>query len=288
MQLFFSLLKKYSFITIASFLYALGLTLFLEPNRIVPGGVTGIAMLLRGLSGIATGTWYLLLNIPLLLFGLFLFGLRFSIAGLYSTLMISIFANVIPVFLAGFPQVDLLAGTVAGGILCGLGLGIVFRQHTTTGGLDILVKYLRKRFPYIKTGMLFFIFDVIIILVYASVLGTINLIIYSCLVVYLSSKTMDTVLYGMDSAELIYIISNQSQEVARQLLYELGVGVTNLQAKGGFSAGDKQVILCAVKKRFTPEVEEIVKNIDQSAFLIISSASEIYGEGFKDFFIEKI
>ena len=95
------------------------------------------------------------------------------------------------------------------------------------------------------------------------------------------------VLYGMDSAELIYIISNQSQEVARQLLYELGVGVTNLQAKGGFSAGDKQVILCAVKKRFTPEVEEIVKNIDQSAFLIISSASEIYGEGFKDFFIEK-
>lgn len=288
MQLFFSLLKKYSFITIASFLYALGLTLFLEPNRIVPGGVTGIAMLLRGLSGIATGTWYLLLNIPLLLFGLFQFGLRFSIAGLYSTLMISIFANVIPVFLTGFPQVDLLAGTVAGGILCGLGLGIVFRQHTTTGGLDILVKYLRKRFPYIKTGMLFFIFDVIIILVYASVLGTINLIIYSCLVVYLSSKTMDTVLYGMDSAELIYIISNQSQEVARQLLYELGVGVTNLQAKGGFSAGDKQVILCAVKKRFTPEVEEIVKNIDQSAFLIISSASEIYGEGFKDFFIEKI
>ena len=245
-------------------------------------------MLLRGLSGIATGTWYLLLNIPLLLFGLFQFGLRFSIAGLYSTLMISIFANVIPVFLADFPQVDLLAGTVAGGILCGLGLGIVFRQHTTTGGLDILVKYLRKRFPYIKTGMLFFIFDVIIILVYASVLGTINLIIYSCLVVYLSSKTMDTVLYGMDSAELIYIISNQSQEVARQLLYELGVGVTNLQAKGGFSAGDKQVILCAVKKRFTPEVEEIVKNIDQSAFLIISSASEIYGEGFKDFFIEKI
>ena len=288
MQLFLFLLKKYSFITIASFLYALGLTLFLEPNRIVPGGVTGIAMLLRGLSGIATGTWYLLLNIPLLLFGFFQFGLRFSIAGLYSTLMISIFANVIPVFLAGFPQVDLLAGTVAGGILCGLGLGIVFRQHTTTGGLDILVKYLRKRFPYIKTGMLFFIFDVIIILVYASVLGTINLIIYSCLVVYLSSKTMDTVLYGMDSAELIYIISNQSQEVARQLLYELGVGVTNLQAKGGFSAGDKQVILCAVKKRFTPEVEEIVKNIDQSAFLIISSASEIYGEGFKDFFIEKI
>ena len=288
MQLFFSLFKKYSFITVASLLYATGLTLFLEPNRIVPGGVTGIAMFLREITDMPTGTWYLLLNIPLLIFGFFQFGLRFSIAGLYSTVMISLFANYISVFIPVFPQVDLLAGTVSGGILCGLGLGIVFRQHTTTGGLDILVKYLRKRFPYIKTGMLFFIFDVIIILVYASVFGTINLIIYSCLVVYISSKTMDIILYGTDSAELIYIISNQSQEISRQLLFELGVGVTNLQAKGGFSSGDKQVILCAVKKRFTPEVEEIVKNIDQGAFLIISSASEIYGEGFKDFFIEKV
>lgn len=294
MRLFLFYLKKYSFITVAALLYSAGLIFFLEPNHIIPGGVTGIAMLLAATEHFDTGTWYFLLNIPLLLFGLKQFGLRVSISSIMTTSLISIISsNLSKLYtqsqnLRLVLQTEPLTGALAGGLLCGAAMGIVFLFHTTTGGLDILIKYLRKRFPYVKTGMLFLLFDVIIITIYAFVFKNIGLMIYSFIVVYMTSNIMNYVLYGMDRAELIYIISDQAELIAMKLMNELGVGVTKLSAQGGFSSGKKKVILCAVKKRFTPDVEEIVKKEDENAFLIISEASEIYGEGFKDFFYEKV
>lgn len=294
MRLFLSYLKKYSILTAASLLYSLGLILFLEPNHIIPGGVTGIAMLLTSIGYLDTGMWYFILNLPLLVFGLLQFGVRFSISGIVTTSLISVFSTLLSneAFLkkaadAGF-FTDYMTGTIAGGVLCGVAMGLVFKLHSSTGGLDILVKYLRKRFPYIKTGMLFFLFDVIIITIYALVYKNVQLVIYSFTVVFITSKIMDFVLYGGDRAELIYIISDRADQITLQLLYELGVGVTKLSAQGGFSSGKKKMILCAVKKRFTPDVEEIVRKEDENAFLIISEANEIYGEGFKDLFIEKV
>lgn len=294
MRLFLIYLKKYSLLAVASFLYAFGLILFLEPNHIVPGGVTGIAMLLSSMGYLDTGIWYFILNIPLLIFGLLQFGIRFSISGIVTTALISGFSTILSNYILVEGSVacglhtDFVAGAIAGGVLCGAAMGLVFRQQSSTGGLDILVKYLRKRFPYIKTGMLFFLFDVIIISIYALVYKDIQRMIYSFIVVYLTSKIMDLVLYGGDRAELIYIISDRADQITLQLLHELGVGVTKLTAQGGFSSGKKKMILCAVKKRFTPDVEEIVRKEDENAFLIISEANEIYGEGFKDLFIEKV
>lgn len=294
MRLFLFYLKKYSLILLASLLYAVGLIAFLEPNHIIPGGVTGIAMLLSTTKLLNTGTWYFILNIPLLVFGLIQFGLKVSISSILTTSFISIFSSVLSEmfikseYLRQIFYTDRMGSALAGGFLCGVGMGIVFLMHTTTGGLDILIKYLRKRFPYIKTGMLFLLFDVIIIAIYALAFKSVGLMIYSFIVVYMTSKIMNFVLYGREHCELIYIISDQAEDIASKLMYELGVGVTKLSAQGGFSSGRKKVILCAVKKRFTPDVEEIVKKEDENAFLIISEASEIYGEGFKDFFYEKV
>ena len=166
-------------------------------------------------------------------------------------------------------------------------IGFIMKMGATTGGMDIIVKWLRTKLPYLKTGVLFFITDVIIISMSGVVLQNIDAALYAGITVVVNSIVLDIVLYGKDEAKLLYIISDRPKEITERLLTELDVGVTYIEGRGAYSGKEKQVLMCVVKKQVSPRVEEIVKEEDTDAFMVISSATEIFGEGFKSYFSER-
>ena len=278
--------KDYLIITIASVFYGLAISQFLDPNDIAPGGVSGLAMIINQIINIEVGTLILMINIPILLLGLYKFGFKFIISTIYATFMGSVFTNI----LAKYPPVttDPLLATIAGSAIASIAIGFIFKAGATTGGTDIIVKVLRLRFPHLKTGRLFLICDMIVVVLSAFVFENTDSALYAAIGVFLMSIVFDIVLYGADGAKLIYIISNDWQNIATRLLMELDVGVTYLEGEGAYSNEKKRVIMCVVRKQIAPHVEEIVKEEDGTAFMIISSAAEIYGEGYKNIFSEKI
>ena len=172
--------------------------------------------------------------------------------------------------------------------MAALALGLVFKSGATTGGTDIVVKVLRLRFPHLKTGRLFMICDLVVVGLSAIVFKNVDSAFYAAISVMLMGVVFDMVLYGADGAKLLYIISDYWQEIGDRILQELDIGVTYLEGEGAYSKKTKRVIMCVVRKQLAPQIEEIVKEEDKDAFMIISSATEIYGEGYKNIFSEKI
>lgn len=276
----------YVVITIASAIYAVAVSLFLDPNSLAPGGVTGISIILNRLTGLSTGTWMLIVNIPILALGTWKFGLRFILSTMYCTALTSLFTNILTP-LGALTQDPFLAAVV-GGTLMAVGLGWVFKAGATSGGTDIIIKLLRLKMPHIKTGALFLFTDAIIVSASAILFRDIDRALYAGLTVFLTSVMLDLVLYGRDGAKLIYIISDHSESITRRLLEELDIGVTHMQGSGAYSGREKNVIMCAIKKQLAPKAEDIVKEEDPLAFMIVTSATEIYGEGYKSYFSEKL
>ena len=181
-----------------------------------------------------------------------------------------------------------MLAAIVGAVLVGTGIGIVFRAGSTTGGIDIIIKIIKQKFPHKKTGSLFLIFDSAVIAAAGLVFGTIEASIYASIATVVTMYTMDAVLYGKDGARLIYIISDHADELTDCLLHEAGLGVTWLYGAGTFQSKEKKIIMCVADKKKSLQVEEIVKEHDPESFMIISNATEIYGEGYKNIFAEKI
>ena len=273
-------------IIIGSFIYAAGVALFLDPNNLAPGGLIGIAVILNRLVSIDTGTLYFILNIPIVILGWWKFGGKFIASTFFAILINSAMTNA----LAEFPPVttEPLLAALAGSILVGVGIGIVFQCGATTGGTDIIVKVLRTKYKHLKTGFLFLMTDIVIVSISGLVFKDFNIVLYAFIAVTVSGKAMDYMLYGSDEAKLIYIISNESEKIAARILEEMEIGATYLTGQGAYTGTEKRVIMCVVQKKRAPELEEIVKHEDKDAFMIVSSANEIYGEGYKNILHEKI
>lgn len=267
-------------------MYACGISLFLDPNNLAPGGLIGIAVILNRLLGLETGTLFFLLNIPVVCLGLWKFGPRFIGSTFFAIAINSVFTN----DMAGFGVVttDPLLASLAGSILVGAGIAFVFRSGATTGGIDIIIKIIRMKYKHLKTGHLFLSIDIVIVVISGFVFQDFNIVMYALIAVVVSGRVIDYVLYGGDEAKLIYVISDHADQIADRILKEMSVGATFLKGQGAFTGNDKKVILCAVRKNQSPKLEEIVKSEDKKAFLIISSAHEIYGEGYKDIYKEKL
>ena len=279
-------MKKYAIITAASFSYAVGVSLFTDPNNMAPGGVTGISIILSRLLPLPTGTLILLLNVPILLFAVWKFGIRFTLSTIYAIALISLFTNVLSVY--GAATDDILLAALVGGSLTAVSIGVIFRAGGTTGGMDIVVKALRLHFPHLKTGKIFFIADALVVTLSGIVFRDLNAALYAALSTICASLVMDIVLYGRDEAKMQYIISAHAEQIAERLLSDLDIGVTYINGQGAYSGDNKKVILCVVKKPVSPRVEEIVREEDPDAFMIITSATEVFGEGYKSYFSERV
>lgn len=281
----FRIISKVIKVVLATCLYSAGVALFLDPNNLAPGGVTGVSILLNRLIHVETGTLILVLNIPLLLVAWKKFGWRFVTGTLSALVLISVFTNIFE-YLEPVTN-DMLLAAVAGGICIAVGLGIVLKSGLTTGGTDIVVRLLRLKHPHIKTGSLFLIVDLIVISGSLLVFRDFEKAMYAVIAIMITSWVLDLVLYGKDEAKLIYIISDEPDKIARQFMEELDMGVTYLEGTGAYTDKKKKIIMCVVKKRIAPKVEEVVKLVDSNAFMIVTSASEIFGEGYKSYHAER-
>lgn len=280
---------EYVVITAAALMYALGTSLFSDPNNLAPGGFTGLAIVINHAAGGGVGLWFMLMNIPVLALSVWKFGWRFTFSTVYATGVISFFTDMIAKFLPGLAvRDDYILGVVFGSVLTGAAIGIIFRCHATTGGSDVIVKLLRLKFPHLRTGMLFFLTDILVVVMAGITFGDIRCALYSFIATVITSLVIDFVLYGGDGAKLLFIISGKTEDISGRFLKELDVGATHIFGEGAYMRKQQKVIMCAIKKRQYPQAEDIVRSEDPDAFMIITSASEIFGEGYKSYFDERV
>lgn len=273
------LLSKYGLILVGAICYAVAISLFLDPNKLAPGGVTGIAIIVNHYTSLSTGTLVLIMNVPLMLVGVWKFGIKFFVSTIVATCMGSVFIDVA----AGFPPAsdDLLICAVVGGVLSGISLGLIFKAGATTGGTDIIARLLKLKYAHIETGTLFICVDIFIVIASAIAFKDIELAAYAGICVFITGKVFDIVLYGGEGAKLLFVISEKEHEIAMRFMTELDSGVTYIEGMGAYTYSDRKIVMCAMKKQMLPKACDIIKEIDVDAFVIITSANEIVGEGYK-------
>ena len=271
------------FFLAGSFIFAISVNTFTAPNNIAPGGLTGIATMLNYIWGIPIGTVTLLMNIPIFLWGFFEVGYRFIlktiVATAVSSVMIDLTVNILPRY-----QGDMLLTTVFGGFFSGLGLALIFVRGGTTGGTDLIANLISLRVRHLSLGRLILIVDMIIVVASAFVYGSYESPLYATIVIYITSKVIDVVLYGADigTGKILFIVSRKNEEIAEKIMQILGRGVTELYSRGAYTKQDGEVLLCAVSRQEVYKVYDIIHSIDPDAFTIVGDAGEISGEGFKE------
>lgn len=275
-------MKRYLKLTMYSILYAVGFQLFIVPNFLAPGGFSGVSVLLNHvIPKIPTGTFLLFMNIPILIIGFWKFGAKFTVSTCYCVVLTSGLMTLLEVFGKPIVSDDVFLGCVCGGAIVGFALGKIFRHGATTGGMDIVVKLIRLKVPHLKTNQVFLIADSFVVAAMILLMGDVVRGLYSAICIVISTTIMDRALYGKDEATFVHIISDRPQEVADQLLYELQMGVTFIEGMGAYTKKEKKIIMCVAKKRDFYKVEAVVKKTDPKSFMIVSSAQEVFGEGYK-------
>jgi len=281
---------RYAAITFGCVVYSLGVALFLDANEIAAGGVTGISIIINYLFEtflnfpVNTGIIIFVINVPLLILGAIFFGRKFTLSTLYSTALSSLFIFLLEEVIK-VPAIteNIVISAVVGGALYGSGLGLIFRMGSTTGGTDIIVKILRKKIRHVKTGVISMAIDITIVLISWIAYKDFDLMCYTVLSIVAFTLCFDFVLYGGNSAKLVHIITTdeKSKIICESILKELDIGATYVDGEGAYTGDSKRIIVCAVKNYLYPRLRDIVKNVDTGAFMIVSSAKEIYGEGYK-------
>ena len=260
-------------------IYALGFQLFCYSNNIVSGGVTGIAMIINRLTTLPVGVTTIVLNIPLFIFSWRKFGLNFLIGSLVGMLSLSVFIDLFSLTGLVFTD-DVLLGAVFGGILKGLGLGLVYSANATTGGVDIVAKFLRRKYQHINFGTFLLLLDVAVIVAFALIFHRYESGMYSVISMYLSSQMIDLVLYGAVNSKVCYVITDESARVKDAITHKLHRGVTYLHGEGAWSGVEKDIILCVIKQSQIVELKKLVRESDENAFMIVSDSREVFGKGF--------
>ena len=275
-------LVKYSTVLLGAVIYAVGFQFFMYPNSIVAGGVVGIAMIINRLSGLPVGVLTIIMNIPLFLIAWRHFGLDFLIGSLVGMALSSVCVDLFAMtdFVA---TMDPLLGSIIGGVIKGFGLGIIYYVGATTGGVDIVAKFLRQRFAQINFGTIVLLMDVVIIFAYAIILEKYDSAMYSMIGMFVVSKVIDLVLYGIDNSNICYIISENSEEIIKEIISgHVRRGVTILEGEGAYSHRKKDIIMCVIKRTQIGEIRNLVKTIDENAFFIVVDAKNVFGNGFEN------
>ena len=272
---------KYLMIIVGSALFAAGFQFFLYPNSIIVGGVSGIAMIINLLTKLPVGLLTIVLNIPLFIIAWRYFGTGFIVSSLVGMLLSSVFVDLFAL-LSISPTNDMLLACIIGGAVKGLGLGIVYYAGATTGGTDIIAKFIRLRFPYLNFGTVVLITDCFIIVAFAAIFNKVESAMYAVITMFVVSKVVDLVLYGIDNSSVCYIISEKSDQLVTDITDRLHRGVTILEGEGAYSHQNKQVLLCVVKRTQIADIRKMIKSIDENAFFIITDAKNVFGKGFGD------
>ncbi|NMA60846.1 MAG: YitT family protein [Firmicutes bacterium] len=276
------LLKKivlgYAGVLIGVIITAFGVSFFLIPAKIAAGGVSGLATVVFHLTGFPVGITMLLFNIPLFLLSWRLIGPMFGAKTLFGTITISIFVDLFNQFAVPMTS-DLLLAAIYGGVISGIGLGLAFRSGGSTGGTDMAAQLVARFFPTSVGQALLFVDGFVIIL--AGLAFGLELAMYALIAVFITTKTIDLVQEGQNYAKATLIISDRAEEIGQSIMERLERGVTSLDGRGMYTKDDKDVLLVIVSRVEIAQVKEIVREFDQSAFVVIADVHEVLGEGFR-------
>ena len=276
-----SYVKSYGMITIGCVLYALAFNFFYAPNKIAFGGVTGISQMINQLFGVpSVGVAIIIINIPLFILAWRFLGGKMLIGSLYGMLVSALLLDLIGHFLV-FPTLEEpLMACIFGGAVLGVGVGIIAREGGSVGGTDIAARLLRLKIPSLSIGQMLLGVDLAVIVGVSIVFRQLNSALMGALALFICTYCVDRVLFGAELSKVAYVISNKPQEIARVIVKELHRGVTVLHGEGAWSGTEKQVLLCAFKSRQVVVLKRRIKEIDPNAFIIVSNAYEVLGEGF--------
>ena len=264
---------------LGSTVFALGFSLFLQPNDMNPGGISGLAMVVVELLHFGSvGALSILINLPLFILGGLKIGKRFFAGSLLGMLLSSVLIDVFAVI--PMPVTEPLISALYGGVICGLGLGVVFVSGTSTGGSDILVRLLKLKYRNVPIGQISMSFDAVVVILTGLVFQDVSRALYTGVTVFVCGKVVDAVVYGFDYSKVALIISSEHEAIARAIGKKLDRGATFLHAEGSYSHRDTKVVLAAVKRQQMAELKELVVQIDPNAFIILQDAHQVLGDGF--------
>lgn len=271
-------IKDIFLITAGAFIYAFGVNYFFIANKMADGGLAGICTILHYLFSVDLGTTYFVLNIPLIILGYKLIGGQFILKTFYGTFMTSLAFKVLEKYTGQMD--DRLIAAIFGGLIIGIGLGTIFVGGGSSGGSDILVKILNKYFD-IPIGKAFLALDLVVLSMLGILFGR-DVFMYTLVGLFISTRAIDFIQDGVDKAKAMLIISDKSEEIKNEIMDKTGRGVTIINARGGYTNVDKDIVYCIMSRYEVTTVKRIVRSIDKRAFLSIMEVSEVLGEGFKD------
>ena len=266
-------------ITFGAILMGAALSVFLIPFKITSGGVSGIATVIHYITGVRTSILILAVNIPIFLIGLVCFNFRFLVRSLYGMFVLSAATDIMS--LIYIPINDSLLACVFGGAIMGIGVSFVIRSGGTTGGTDILVLVIRKFKPELSVGQLFLLLDGVVVAIAGIVFSSWETILYSVAAILISSYVTDTAIEGLKFARLVYIISDKNIEITSKIYAEMDRGVTGINSVSMYTGRSGRVLMCAIRKNELTTLKKLVYSVDENAFVIISDAKEVMGNGFE-------
>ncbi|MDN4603754.1 YitT family protein [Paenibacillus sp. F6_3S_P_1C] len=264
-------------IILGSFLIAVAFNLFLLPNQIASGGVSGLSILGKQWLGLEPAYTQWAINIPLLIAGFLLIGKQYGIRSVLGSIVLPLF-----VFLTkdwAIPTTNPLLGSLYGGIGVGLGIGIVYRGRGSTGGMSILARIVQK-YSGLSYSLCVVMMDATVIIMAAFVLS-LEQSLFALIGLYVTGKVIDAIEMGLGYSKVAYIISNQTEPITKVILDDLDRGLTKLEAKGGYTDDQRTVLMVVVGQNEVPRLKALIRSVDPGAFVIISNAHEVLGEGFK-------
>ena len=253
--------------------------MFLTPNRIAPGGITGVAMILNHLLQWPVGTVSLVLNIPLFVISYRAMGRIFAFRSLIATVLFSLFIDILPLRPL---TTDPLLGTLYGGVLLGAGLGLIMRGGATTGGSDMVARMVHKRLQFISVGSFLFVIDFAVVAAAGFLIGATEAL-YALINIFLTAKVMDVVIIGFSANKACFVISSRWQEISKRILRDMDRGVTQLSSRGAYTGEERPTLLCVISRSEIMAFKRILREEDEKAFVLIVEAHEAIGDGFSPF-----
>lgn len=272
--------RDYILIILGTFIMGFAIKNIYDPVGLVTGGFTGIAIILKKQLGIALWVTNTVLNIPLFLAAVKLKGWQFIKRTLVATVSLSASLYIIPEI--AFLTDELLLTALFGGIISGVGVGLVFTARATTGGTDMLAALIQRALPHYRLTQIMQVLDALIVLIGASVFG-VTFALYALISIYAVTKVSDGLIEGMKFSKVAFIISPKTEEIARAIMDQMDRGVTALNARGMYSGLSRDMLFCVVSKKEIVQLKELVVGHDSQAFVIVSDAREVLGEGFIEF-----
>ena len=290
MKKFLLYVRQYLLIILGAAAYGIGTTCFIQAAKIATGGVVGVFNVVNLIHEIPVGLCVLIVNIPLIIISFFKFKPRFAINSMIGIVLTSAAIDLAAFLLGRFLPFtdDMLLSALAGALFNGAGIGLIMRNGSSTGGSDIITKLIHRKLRHLKGGVIAAALGLVVCVFYFAVTRDVQGTLYSALTIVVSNKVFDLVLYGGSDSKTVYIITDNSEKMAEAILTETHAGATILDGTGAYTKSDRKIILCVIRNSVFPTLKQLVKSVDEHAFMIVTTSSEVFGKGYEDFNTERL